>query len=69
VFIYAAGWMQTPVKECLVLEDSEPGVRAARAAGLRVGLGKQVIRFAQDDKKQALRFAKDDTRGFGMAAA
>jgi HAD superfamily hydrolase (TIGR01509 family) len=36
VFIYAAGWMRTPVKECLVLEDSEPGVRAARAAGMRV---------------------------------
>ena len=36
VFIYAAGWMHTPVPACLVLEDSEPGVRAARAAGMRV---------------------------------
>ena len=36
VFIYAAGWMQTPVENCLVLEDSVPGVRAARAAGMRV---------------------------------
>ena len=36
VFIYAAGWMRTPVAGCLVLEDSEPGVRAARAAGMRV---------------------------------
>ncbi len=36
VFIYAAGWMHTPVAACLVLEDSEPGVRAARAAGMRV---------------------------------
>lgn len=36
VFIYAAGWMRTPVEQCLVVEDSEPGVRAARAAGMRV---------------------------------
>jgi HAD superfamily hydrolase (TIGR01509 family) len=36
VFIYAAGWMRTPVENCLVLEDSVPGVRAARAAGMRV---------------------------------
>ncbi len=36
VFIYAAGWMRTPIAECVVVEDSLPGVRAARAAGLRV---------------------------------
>ncbi len=36
VFVFAAGWMRTPVQRCLVLEDSEPGVRAARAAGMRV---------------------------------
>ena len=36
VFIFAAGWMRTPVHECLVIEDSEPGVRAACAAGMRV---------------------------------
>lgn len=36
VFIFAAGWMRTPVHDCLVIEDSEPGVRAARAAGMRV---------------------------------
>ena len=35
VFIYAAGWMQAPVTDCLVIEDSIPGVRAARAAGMR----------------------------------
>lgn len=36
VFIYAAGWMRAPTSACLVLEDSEPGVRAAAAAGMRV---------------------------------
>lgn len=36
VFIYAAGWMKTPIAECLVIEDSVPGVQSARAAGLRV---------------------------------
>ena len=36
VFVFAAGWMRTPVQRCLVLEDSLPGVRAARAAGMRV---------------------------------
>jgi HAD superfamily hydrolase (TIGR01509 family) len=36
VFVYAAGWMRMPVGRCLVVEDSIPGVRAARAAGIRV---------------------------------
>ena len=36
VFIYAAGWMRTPVAECLVIEDSTHGVRAAQSAGMRV---------------------------------
>jgi HAD superfamily hydrolase (TIGR01509 family) len=36
VFIYAAGWMRTQIPECLVIEDSVAGVRAARAAGMRV---------------------------------
>src|SRR5205823_3819783 len=36
VFIYAAGWMRTPVAQCLVIEDSIPGVCAAKKAGMRV---------------------------------
>lgn len=36
VFIYAAGWMRAPTADCLVIEDSVPGVRAALAAGMRV---------------------------------
>ena len=36
VFIYAAGWMRTPIPNCLVIEDSVPGVRAACSAGIRV---------------------------------
>ena len=36
VFVYAAGWMRTPVDRCVVVEDSIPGTRAARAAGMRV---------------------------------
>jgi beta-phosphoglucomutase-like phosphatase (HAD superfamily) len=35
VFVYAAGWMRTPVANCVVVEDSVPGVLAARAAGMR----------------------------------
>jgi HAD superfamily hydrolase (TIGR01509 family) len=36
IFVYAAGWMHTPVASCLVIEDSVPGTRAAVAAGMRV---------------------------------
>ena len=36
VFVYAAGWMRQPVSACVVVEDSVPGVTAARRAGMRV---------------------------------
>jgi HAD superfamily hydrolase (TIGR01509 family) len=36
VFIYAAGWMRREVSNCLVIEDSVAGVRAAASAGMRV---------------------------------
>ncbi|CAO4136383.1 Phosphoglycolate phosphatase [Methylorubrum extorquens] len=35
VFLYAAGWMRVAIPDCLVIEDSVPGVTAARAAGIR----------------------------------
>jgi len=36
VFLHAAAQMDTPPERCLVIEDSVPGVRAARAAGMQV---------------------------------
>jgi HAD superfamily hydrolase (TIGR01509 family) len=36
VFIFAAGWMKVPPKNCVVIEDSTAGVRAGRRAGMRV---------------------------------
>ncbi len=36
IFLFAAAHMQTPPEECLVIEDSIPGIQAARAAGMRV---------------------------------
>lgn len=36
IFIFAAGWMKTSPKQCLVVEDSVPGTRAAKRAGMLV---------------------------------
>ncbi len=36
VFLFAAGWLKTSPLRCLVIEDSIPGVIAARSAGMRV---------------------------------
>ncbi len=36
VFTYAAGWMRRSVSECVVIEDSIPGVKAGKRAGMRV---------------------------------
>jgi len=36
IFVFASGWMHRAVQECLVIEDSVPGVRAAVSAGMRV---------------------------------
>ncbi len=35
LFLYAAGRMGVEPQRCVVVEDSEPGVQAARAAGMR----------------------------------
>jgi HAD superfamily hydrolase (TIGR01509 family) len=36
LFLFAAAQMKVPAERCLVVEDSVPGVRAARAAGMAV---------------------------------
>lgn len=36
IFIFAAGWLKTSPKRCLVVEDSVPGTRAAKRAGMHV---------------------------------
>ncbi len=36
IFIFAAGWMKASPKSCLVVEDSVPGTRAAKRAGMHV---------------------------------
>jgi beta-phosphoglucomutase-like phosphatase (HAD superfamily) len=38
LFLHAAREMGVPPSRCLVLEDSRPGVEAARAAGMEVAL-------------------------------
>jgi sugar-phosphatase len=35
-YLYAASWLGLPPASCLVVEDSDAGVRSARAAGCRV---------------------------------
>ncbi len=40
LFVYAAGLLRLPVEQCVVVEDAEAGVQAAKAGGLcAVGLG------------------------------
>lgn len=36
IYLHAARTMHTPPSRCIVVEDSQPGVRAARSAGMRV---------------------------------
>lgn len=36
VFLFAAGWMKVSPMSCVVIEDSVPGVKAARGAGMDV---------------------------------
>lgn len=40
LFVYAAGMLRIPVEQCLVIEDAEAGIEAAKAAGMfAIGLG------------------------------
>ncbi len=36
IFIFAAGWLKTSPKRCVVIEDSVPGTRSAKRAGMHV---------------------------------
>jgi HAD superfamily hydrolase (TIGR01509 family) len=36
IFIFAAGWLKTSPKRCVVVEDSVPGTRSAKRAGMHV---------------------------------
>ncbi|HEX8415653.1 MAG TPA: HAD-IA family hydrolase [Sphingomicrobium sp.] len=60
VFIYAAGWMRTPMDRCVVVEDSVPGIRAACAAGARA-IGFVGGRHCGPGHAAALRDAGADT--------
>ena len=40
LFVYAAGLLRLPVEQCIVVEDAEAGVQAAKEGGMRaIGLG------------------------------
>lgn len=50
VFIFAAGLVKTPTRDCLGIEDASAGVEAIKAAGMTVlGIGPHE-RFPQADK-------------------
>lgn len=42
IFVFAAGLVNTPTSQCLVLEDAEAGVEAAKRGGMQaIGIGPQ----------------------------
>jgi len=50
IFIFAAGTVNTPTSNCLVLEDADAGVEAAKTGGMQaLGIGPQE-RFHRADK-------------------
>lgn len=50
IFVFAAGLLNTPTSQCLVLEDAEAGVEAAKRGGMQaIGIGPQ-DRFQGADK-------------------
>ncbi|MGE5158842.1 MAG: HAD-IA family hydrolase, partial [Gemmatimonas sp.] len=56
LFLFAATRMNTPPGQCLVIEDSVPGVSGARAAGMAV-LGFHGGSHCGDDHAELLRNA------------
>jgi len=55
LFLLTAQRLGIPPAECLVLEDSEAGVRAARAAGMEVIMVPDLIEPSEEIAKMALR--------------
>ncbi len=53
LFLFAAERMGHAPSECVVVEDSVPGIRAARAAGMRV------IGYANDDYSSVMTLEKE----------
>lgn len=50
IFIYAAGMVNIPTPECLVVEDADAGVESAKTGGMRaLGIG-PIERFQRADK-------------------
>jgi HAD superfamily hydrolase (TIGR01509 family) len=58
LFLLASERLGIPAEECLVLEDSEAGVRAARAAGMDVIMVPDLVRPSQEIASMATRVCK-----------
>ena len=59
IFLAAARRLGAPAEDCLVLEDSDPGLRAAHAAGMRSILVPDLAPVAPDARALAWRIATD----------
>lgn len=59
IFLAAARRLGVPAEDCLVLEDSDPGLRAAHAAGMRSILVPDLAPVAPDARALAWRIATD----------
>lgn len=57
IFLAAAGRLEIPVGQCLVLEDSNAGVRGALAAGARVVMVPDLLQPADDLRAAAVPVA------------
>ena len=59
IFLAAARRLSAPVSSCLVLEDSEPGIRAAHAAGMKAVLVPDLAPVSPDTRALAWRIVGD----------